>query len=322
MIETHDTEPLPSEQVRAYLDSLPRKPPIWERDVADVRLDMRREALASSGEPEQVATVEPAQAGGVPARLYRPAGGERDVFVWMHGGAWLGGDLDSYDAVLRALANRAGCAVLSVDYRLAPEHRYPAAVEDCWSATTWALERFDRVAVGGDSAGGNLAAAVALRARDGGMQLALQLLVYPVLDHWVDSPFYQDFTKRYAHFAGVDGVGADDQAGMRYIWQVYVPDSMRRSERDASPLRAASFVDVAPTLLITAEHDILRGESEAYAQRLAADEVPVELVNYEGQIHGFFEMLGVMDDSRHAVALAASALKRAFRTESSGDVGK
>jgi acetyl esterase/lipase len=180
-------EPLPNEQVRAYLRSLAAQEPPDERDLAARRRALREQVVAGSGTPEEVALVEELEGGRVSARLYHPLGNERNALVWLHGGGWTMGDLDCSDAVARALANRAACAVLAVDYRLAPEHRYPVAVEDSWGAVQWAADRFDRVAVGGESAGGNLAAAVALRARDQGVGLAFQLLVCPVLDWRPDS---------------------------------------------------------------------------------------------------------------------------------------
>jgi acetyl esterase len=304
--------PLPSEQVRAYLRSLPAKEPANERDLAALRREMREQVVAASGTPADVALVEDVEAARAPARLYRPLGHARNALVWLHGGGWTMGDLDCGDAVARALAKRAACAVLAVDYRLAPEHPYPAAVEDSWAAVEWAGERFDRVAVGGESAGGNLAAAVALRARDRGVALASQLLVCPVLDWRPNSPSYDDYRQRYAEFAGLEGFGAASQDGMRYVWDLYVPDPARRTEPEASPLRAASVACVAQALLITAEHDILRGEAEEYADRLEAAGVCVEVLNYAGQIHGFVTLLGVMDDARDAVDKAAGALRHAF----------
>lgn len=305
-------KPVPSAQARAWIAALPPAPPIWSRAIADVRGDDRERALACGGAPEPVVSVEELDAGGVPARLYRPTGDEQDVLVWAHGGAWMFGDLDCCDAVVRALANRAGCAVLPIDYRLAPEHRFPAAIDDAWAATVWAAGRFSRVAVGGDSAGGNLAAAAALRARDKGLELALQLLVYPVLDYGVEKPFYHDFAQRYAEFAGLPDFGMRRHTEIRYIWQIYVPDSIQRLQQDAAPMRAISVRGAAPAFLITAEHDILRGEAEEYAGRLQAAGVPAELRNYAGQIHGFFGLAGVMDDARDAIAAAAAALRRAF----------
>lgn len=278
---------------------------------------MREDALAVAGEPEPVLSVTNLAVAGVEARLYRPLGDERSILVWLHGGAWILGDLESYDAVVRALANRAGCAVLSVDYRLAPEHPYPAALEDCWAATSWAAGHFQRVAVGGDSAGGNLAAAVALRARDQGLVLAMQLLVYPVLDYdALSGRFVADYERRYETFANIRNFGASRAAGVRFLWETYVPDSVRRSEPYASPLQARSLAGLAPAVIITTEHDILRGEAEDYATRLQGAGVSVELINYEGQLHGFFQAIGVLDDARDALRRCTDALAVGFSKES------
>jgi acetyl esterase/lipase len=256
--------------------------------------------------------VEDLDAGGVPSRLYRPAGGERDVLVYFHGGGFMVQDLDTFDTTMRRLANEAGCAVLNVDYRLAPEHPYPAAVEDCWAATQWAAEQFERVAVGGDSAGGNLAAVVALRARDAGLPLALQLLVYPVVDAVGEIRLASDWHERYRDFGGIEGYGAGTRQGGSAAFAAYIPSASRMVERDASPLRADSFAGVAPALIITAEHDLLTEEAEEYGRRLRAAGVPAEVVEYEGQIHGFFQMLGLMEDAGTAVARAGEALRQVF----------
>ena len=307
---------VPNTQARTFLASQPQaKTPIQESDVLMRRAAMRAECL-TGGQPETIASIAELRVGGVPARLYRPAGNEREVLVWLHGGAWMLGDLDCCDAAVRALANRGGCAVLAVDYRLAPEHRYPAAVEDSWAATEWAAENFDSVAVGGDSAGGNLTAAAALRARDLGISLALQLLVYPVLDYRPDSAHYNAFRDRYREFAGIEEFGKQSQESIRRIWEIYIPDPARRGERDASPLRAASFSGLAPAMVITAEHDILTGEGQDYARKLQAAGVPAEIINYTGQVHGFFVLPWMMDDAQDAIARSGIALRRAFSTAS------
>lgn len=295
-----------------YLDTHPLGEPDWQAPMSEARSNSRSVLIAGGGRVEDVASIESVNANAVPARLYRPAGGERTVLVWFHGGAWMFGDLDSYEAVVTALANATRCAVLSVDYRLAPENPYPAAFEDAWSATTWALQNFDRVAVGGDSSGGNLAAAVSLKARDEGEHLAMQFLVYPVLDCRPDSPSYLKYRETYRDFAGCVGFGAQVQESNRHIWNTYIPDVERRSEPYASPLRASSFESVAPALLINAEHDILRDEGEEYACRLRASGVPVESYTYLGQLHGFFNLLGVMQDSRDTVQRAAGYLNHYF----------
>jgi acetyl esterase len=315
---TIETHPVPSEQARAYVAAEASKRPFWECGAAEARRERREEALATGGDPEPVAGVEEVSAAGVPARLYRPVGGEARILVWLHGGAWVVGDLDTEDALARALANRGECAVLSVDYRLAPEHRYPAALEDSWAATQWAAERFDSVAVGGDSAGGNLSAVVALRARDRGVKLALQLLVYPMLDYRVDSPAYDRYRDEYRVFAGIQGFGAGRQDGIGRVWDVYLTEPPQRSHPEVSPMRARSFEGVAPALIITAEHDILRNEAEEYARRLETARVQVELVDYAGQVHGFYHWLGVMDDARDAVERSAARLRSAFSRAGDG----
>lgn len=307
--------PRPHEQVEAFLARLSPSPDPWSAGITAVRADTREKVLAVTGEPAPVERVESIDVDGVPGRLYRPTGAETDVLVWTHGGGWIHGDLDTADGVARALANEAGCAVLSVDYRLAPEHPFPAGFDDAWTAVTWARRHFAAVAVGGDSAGGNLAAAVALRARDEGVVLAAQLLVYPALDSTEDSGYKVAFRQRYEHFAGHQGFGANSYRRLKFIWAAYVPDPAIRRTAYASPTHAESVHGLAPAVVITAEHDFLRGEAEDYAGRLELAGVPVELHEYAGQIHGFFEMFTVMTDAHRAVAVAADAVRRAFQSE-------
>ncbi|WP_328996109.1 alpha/beta hydrolase [Kribbella sp. NBC_01245] len=314
VIRDGDTPPRPHEQVQAFLDSSGSSPDPWSADIATVRADAREKVLAVTGEPSSVASVEPIDADGVPGRLYRPTGAEREVLVWAHGGGWMHGDLDTADGVARALANRAACAVLSIDYRLAPEHPFPAGFDDAWTAITWARRNFGSVAVGGDSSGGNLAAAAALKARDEGVELAAQLLVYPVLDSTEGTDYKVAFQQRYARFAGRPGFGSNSYRRLKHIWETYVPDPAARKASYASPLHAESVGGVAPAAIITAEHDFLRGEAEDYARRLKTAGVPVELDEYAGQIHGFFEMFTVMTDAHHAVGVAGDAVRRAFQS--------
>jgi acetyl esterase len=249
-------------------------------------------------------------AGGVPMRVYRPGDEPAPVLAYFHGGGWVVGSLVSHHGLCATLARLSGCIVCAVDYRLAPEHRFPAAVEDAWSATTWIAEnaeafggRSGALAVGGDSAGGNLAAICALRARDIGLPVGLQLLVYPVCDADLE-------TSTYREFADGHGLTADS---MHWFWDHYLPEGTGdRFHPDASPLRARDVSGTAPALVITAECDVLRDEGEAYARRLAEAGVPVTLTRYDGMIHGFFRMPGVLDRANDAIAESALALREAF----------
>jgi acetyl esterase len=253
----------------------------------------------------------PGPAGEIPVRVYTPlkSGAGRGVLVYFHGGGWVIGDLDSHDAVCRAVSNAAECVVVSVHYRLAPEHRYPAAADDAYAATVWVAEHAvelgvepTQVAVGGDSAGGNLAAVVALMARDrGGPALAFQSLVYPVVDTGFETPSYTENGEGYS-------LG---RADMGWFLDHYV-EASARLEPYAAPLRAAHHRDLPPALVITAEYDPLRDEGEAYAARLQQAGVPVTVRRIPGMMHGFVSQLGVFHQSRAAIAEIGSALKSAF----------
>lgn len=246
--------------------------------------------LGPGAEMGRVETLSiPGPAGPIPTRLLVPQQGARGLLVFYHGGGWVLGTLDEYDPLCRKIAERTSCAVAMVDYRMAPEYRYPAAVDDCYAATEWLAERTAEIArpgaplmIGGDSAGGNLTAAVALRARDrNGPPIALQLLIYPVTDADFDRASYLDPENQPL-------LSRDD---MIWFWDHYVPEVDRRTEPDASPLRALDLAGLPPAVVITAEHDVLRDEGEAYAERLRAAGVPVEMRRYEGQAHGFVSML-------------------------------
>ena len=248
----------------------------------------------------------PGPGGPVPIRIYRPEN-PTGALVYFHGGGWVLGNISTVDGVCATLARRAGITVISVDYRLAPEHRFPAAVEDAWAATTWAYAKREelgatgRLAIGGDSAGGNLAAVAARRARDEGMTLALQLLVYPVTDADFDTVSYRDNASGYWL----------TRDGMVWFWDQYLPAG-DRFHPDASPLRADDLADVAPALVITAEFDPLRDEGEAYAARLERAGVPVTLKRYDGLVHGFFRCAAVLAASGDALGLASATLADAM----------
>ena len=253
----------------------------------------------------------PGPQGPVRVRVYDPEGSVRPlpVLVYFHGGGWVYGSLDTHDGVCRALAARTPCVVASVDYRLAPEHRFPAAVEDAWAATAWVAEHAaslgadpGRMAVGGDSAGGNLAAVLALRARDRGLSLALQLLVYPVTYCDLDRPSYLECASGY-------GLTRD---AMRWFWEHYLGPSGEWSEPEASPLRATDLAGVAPARVLTAEYDPLRDEGEEYARRLAQAGVAVVSSRYDGLIHGFIRMPALIDRTEDGLDECAAALREAF----------
>ena len=222
-------------------------------------------------------------------RILVPVQNPIGVLVYYHGGGWVLGSIDEYDIVARKLAERTSCAVVLVEYRLAPEHRYPAAVDDSFAALEWVGKHLIDIAgheapliVAGDSAGGNLAAVMAIRARDhGGPPIALQVLIYPVADADFDRPTYNDPENQLLL----------TRDGMIWFWDHYLPEPYRRTEPDASPLHAGNLSGLPPAVVITAEHDVLRDEGEAFAARLQEANVPVDLQRYAGQMHGFFTLL-------------------------------
>jgi acetyl esterase len=282
-------------------------PPFWE-----LTPEQAREIVTANNEHigpgPDVASVRdiviPGQAGGIPARVYSPVADAPGVVVYYHGGGWVVGSVDGWDASVRALAVASGCDVVSVDYRLAPEHPFPAAADDAYDALVWAageLANGRPVVVAGDSAGGNLAAVTALRARDlGGPALALQLLVYPVTDCDLDRKSYHEYN------------GAEflvNRQDMAWYWDHYVPDPAVRSNPYASPLRAPDMSGLPPLYLVTAEHDPLRDEGFAYADRMRDARVPVEHRHYGSQIHGFFSFVNLLDDGDKAVSEAGATIR-------------
>ena len=305
-------------QAKAVLDQFASMggPQFHEMSVAQAR-ELILGMVALAGEPESVARIEnrtvPGPAGEIPVRIYAPVGtAPFPVLVYFHGGGWVIGNLDTHDGICRSLANRVGCLVVSVDYRLAPEHTFPAAPEDCYAATRWLAEHAGslggdkgRIAVGGDSAGGNLAAVVALMARDrGGPKLAFQLLVYPATDTDFETRSYRENSEGYFL----------TRADMVWFWNHYAPRDEDRRNPYAAPLRAASLRGLPPALVITAEFDPLCDDGNAYAARLREDGVPVRLSQQDGLIHGFFQMGAVIDRGRASVDEASRALKDAFAT--------
>ena len=262
----------------------------------------------------EVARVEelsiPGRDGPVAARLYVPRddGAPRPLMVYLHGGGWVVGSVEGYDTTCRRLALKADCAVVSVEYRLAPEHPFPAALHDAWDATSWCTREAarlggdaDRLVVAGDSAGGTLAAVVALMARDAGAPaIALQVLVYPVVDL---------VRETHSHVRNAEGYMLTT-AALRWFYDCYVPDRAMRADWRASPLLCPTLRGVAPALVIAAEHDPLVDEDAAYADRLRAEGVAVEYACFEGMLHPFFTLGGVIDDAARAEDMVASAVAR------------
>jgi len=256
----------------------------------------------------------PGPAGEISVRIYRPrsaaAGAKLPLLVYYHGGGWVIGDIETHHTMCQRLSESGELVVVSVDYRLAPEHRFPACVDDCWAATVWSAANAasigaegSKVAVGGDSAGGNLAAVMALMARDrGGVDVGFQLLLYPAVDVLAN-------TGSLARNA--DGYLLTREA-MGWFYDHYIPNAADRSDWRASPLRARTLASLPPAMIIAAGFDPLLDEARAYADRLAHDGVTVEYVEYGSMIHGFLGMPGVLPQARRGLALAGQAVREAL----------
>jgi acetyl esterase len=287
-------------------------PPIWEQTPDEVRAGFVpvRERIGPGPRVASVCDILiPGQSGGIPARVYEPVTDPAGTVVYYHGGGWVLGSVNDWDAVTRALAVASGCRLVSVDYRLAPEHRFPAAVDDAFDSLVWvasSLAGGRPLVVAGDSAGGNLAAVAALRARDSsGPAVALQLLVYPVTDHDLDRKSYHEYDGREFIV---------NRGDMAWFWDHYAPDAAARANPYASPLRATDHAGLPAAYVVTDEYDPLRDEGFAYADRLRAARVPVEHRHYGSEIHGFFSMVNVLDDADRAVADAGAAIRAAVRS--------
>ncbi len=276
-----------------------------------------REVLAP--DPPPVAEIRelsaPRPAGGaIPLRLYRGAatayGEILPALVYFHGGGWVIGDLDTHDSLCRHLANAAQCIVVAVDYRLAPEHKFPAAVEDCFAATSWVAQKGaalgvdgERLAVGGDSAGGNLAAVVSLIARDrGAPKLRCQALLYPAVDCAMTHASHERFAEGYLL----------TRPTMKWFYEQYLREPADVDDWRASPLRAADLSGVAPALVLTAGNDVLCDEGEAYARQLQQAGVPVQLRHFPDQIHGFLAMGKIVQAAQPALDDIAAAMRAAW----------
>lgn len=277
--------------------------------VAEARLRGGTASVAAQVPFEDVAEVRDVVIDdGLPARLYRPAAGTLPLVVYFHGGGWVVGSVAISDPFCRALSNASRCALLSVEYRLAPEHRYPAAAVDAYAAVRWsAAHAADlgidarRIAVAGSSAGGNLAAVATLMAREqAGPTVAAQLLHVPVTDHDFDTPSYRAYAMGYGL----------TRAAMRWFWDHYLPDAGRRSEPHASPLRARDLVALPPAIVVTAECDPLHDEGRAYAERLRAAGVAVRSLDYAGMVHAFMSWSSAVPEARRAFDEVGAELRR------------
>ena len=301
---------------RALLDLIVQRgvPPTHTLTPDEARRAFLERRSFTQPAPPDVASVRDETSGPVPMRVYRPlgeaAGATLPALVYFHGGGWVIGDLDTHDTLCRELANGAGVCVVAVDYRRAPDHRFPAAVDDCYAATRWivaqaAALRIDptRLAIGGDSAGGNLAAVVAIAARDAGdLPLAYQLLIYPATDQRAASP---------SHTANGQGYLLTSDS-VAYYRAHYLEREEDWPDWRASPLLHEDLSRLPHALVLTAGFDPLRDEGAAYADRLSAAGNRVAYVCFERQIHGFILMGKVLDEANAAVALCASELKRAL----------
>ncbi|MFZ9407228.1 MAG: alpha/beta hydrolase [Burkholderiaceae bacterium] len=301
-------------QARALLDLIDQRgaPAVHEQTPTEARESYRARRFFTQPEGAAVAEVKelsaPGPRGDIPLRLYRPAQTHGAVLVYFHGGGWVIGDLDTHDALCRDLADQSGCVVVSVDYRMGPEHRFPAAPEDCLAATRWVRDQAQalgvdasRLAVGGDSAGGNLAAVVSLMARDAGdLPIAFQLLIYPAT-----------VQRRFTHSNAVNGQGLLLTVdSMRYFHDHYIDDAQHDFDWRASPLLREDLSGLPPALVLVAGYDPLCDEGTSYAQRLTQAGNSATLLNFSRQIHGFITMGKVIEEANEAVSLCAATLRR------------
>ncbi|MFF5011695.1 alpha/beta hydrolase [Streptomyces sp. NPDC001165] len=309
-------------QAQALLDAAAASgfPPVYTLPHQEARERMR--AAFIQGEPEQIDRIEdfriPAEHGSIPARLYHPVPTETlPLVLFFHGGGWTVNDLDTHDRLCTLLANGSRSAVLSVDYRRAPEYKYPAAVEDAWSALDWVAgdQRVPgvdpaRIAVVGDSSGGTIAAALALKARDrGGPSLTQQVLIYPVTDY-LDPPTASYVSRATGYSLNL--------AFMQWSWDNYLPENWSRDDGHLFPLRARDLAGLPPALVITAEFDPLRDEGMAYAQRLKDAGVPTQHWHFEDQMHGFVMQTRAISKARKAVEDVAAHLAAGFQRHTGG----
>ncbi len=312
-------------QARTIVDHMaatfpPPDPAISGTEMRQLIKELAGDVIPENSEPVgEVTNIEAVGPfGTIPVRVYRPAdvdpGAVLPLVVFFHGGGWVLCDVDSHDGFCRTITNLTGCCVASVDYRLAPEHRFPVPIEDSYAAFTWLASHADelrcdpaRIAVAGDSAGGNLAAVVCQMARDrSGPPISSQVLMYPVIDHRFD-------TDSHRTQGTTNGLTS---AEVQYYWREYLPDDgtaeTAAADPYASPLRAERFDDLPRALLVLPEHDPLRSEGEAYGRALTEAGVPTVVTVYEGMFHSFLMFGGVLEAADAALAQITSELREAF----------
>jgi acetyl esterase len=306
---------------QALLDSRPDKPPIRTMALKEIR-QANIDLIKMFGEPEPVNSIVnrdiPGPAGPIPVRIYRPEGkAPLPILMCFHGGGWVAGNINVFDNISRALTNRVGCLTISVDYHLAPEYKFPVPLEDCYAATNWVASHANqlggdptRIAVLGESAGGNLTAALALLSRDrGGPALVYQVLVYPPLEYPDPGfPSMQEFSEGY------DLTRAD----LRWCMEQYIPQESYKTNPYCFPLEALDLSGLPPALILTAEYDPVRDESEEYGQRLREAGVLTTIKRYEGVLHAFFVMTELAAPCKQVLEDAAYALRCAFKGSENG----
>ena len=300
-------------QIQALLDLRSKLPPLHTLSAADARVQMAARDIPGLRKPAVASVVNRdmrGPGGSLPLRIYTPHGeGPFPLMVFFHGSGFVVCDLDTHDAMCRNLCDGTGCVVVSVDYRLAPEHKFPAAPDDCLAATRWVAANAGalngdagKIMVAGDSAGGNLAAVTALRVRDeGGPKLIGQMLIYPVTDyHQPGTPSMEE---------NAEGYGLT-RLGMAWFWNHYVRSPGDGVHPHASPLRAATLAGLPPALVATAQYDPLRDEGEYYAEALRKAGVEVEMKRWDGMNHGFFFFPGLVDKATEAMDAACDWARR------------
>ena len=300
-------------EIRAFLEAgaAAGLPQVWEAPIEVIRRS-RQSQTAFTGPVEKVAEVVntfiPGPTADLPIRIYRPtAATNAPAIIYLHGGGWVLNFLDIYDASLSRLANQTGATIISVHYQKAPEHPFPIPFDDCYATLLWVIKNAEalqidknRIGVAGDSAGGNLASAVALKARDNGIKLAFQLLVYPCNDRKFDTASYKEHATGY---------GLTTQA-MEWFWDQYLQGDAHNQNPYAIPQRAKDFSALAPAIIITAQYDPLLSDSEKYAEALRNAGVTVQYREYEGMIHGFYSNMGITPTSATAVDFAAAEIRK------------